>query len=112
MKNFKTFAIALAILISGNVFASKEKPRTEKNSISYELGKLLEDPFLELQRDYVGKVIFSVNEEREIVLHAILTKEDFVRNYINEKLADQVLTGPSWEVGKIYHLPVKMKMYK
>lgn len=110
MKNLKTFAVALAIMISGNTFASKEKPKTEKNSNSYELSVLLEDNSLALERDYLGKVVFSVNEEREIVIHAILSKEEFARNYINEKLKDQTLTGPQWEVGKIYHLPVKMKM--
>lgn len=110
MKNLKTFAVALAIMISGNSFASKEKPRTDKTSNSYELAKLLDDPSMALQRDYLGKVIFSVNEEKEIVLHAILSKDEFVRNYINDKLVDQVLTGAQWEVGKIYHLPVKMKM--
>ncbi|HSP40979.1 MAG TPA: hypothetical protein VLN46_06060 [Gillisia sp.] len=113
MKNFKTFAVALAIMISSNSFASKDKPRTtDKNSNSYELSVLLEDHLLSLERDYIGKVVFSVNEEKQIVVHSIISKEEFVRDYISEKLTDKVLTGAHWEVGKIYHLPVKMKMEK
>ncbi len=112
MKNLKTFAIALAIMISSNTFASKDKPVTDKNSKSYELSKLLEDRYLEIEKDYYGNVLFSVNEENQIVLHSVLSKDEFVRNYINEKLTDKFLTGTRWEVGKIYNLPVKMKMKK
>jgi len=112
MKNLKTFAVALAIMISGNTFAAKEKPVTEKKSNSYELARLLEDQALNLKKEYLGKVIFSVNEKREIVLHAVLGKEEFVRDYITSKLSDQVLRGDHWVVGKVYHLPVKMKMEK
>lgn len=110
MRNLKTFAIAMAIMISSNAFASKDKPGTvDKNSNSYELSKLLEDHSLFLEQDYFGKVVFSINEKREIVVHSILSKEEFVRNYIQEKLTDKVLNGYQWEVGKVYHLPVKMK---
>ena len=113
MKNFKTFAVALAIMISSNTFASKDKPRkADKNSNSYELSVLLNDHFLVLERDYIGKVVFSINEERQIVVHSILSKEEFVRDYISEKLTDKVLAGAHWEVGTIYHLPVKMEMEK
>ncbi len=111
MRHLKTFAIALAIMISSNTFASLDKP-ADKKSNSYELSKLLEDHSLILERDYLGKVVFSINEEREIVVHSILTKEEFVREYISEKLTDKVVTGYQWEVGKVYHLPVKMKMKK
>lgn len=112
MKNLKTFAIALAIMISGNSFAAKEKPVIDKKSNSYELARLLEDQALNLQKEYLGKVIFSVSAEKEIVLHAVLGKEEFVREYITSKLSDQVLKGDQWVVGKVYHLPVKMKMEK
>jgi len=112
MKNLKTFAVALAIMISGNAFALKENPVVNKNSNSYELARLLKDQSLNLEKDYLGKVIFSVNEDREIVIHAVLGKEEFVRDYITTKLSDQVLKGDQWIVGKIYHLPVRMKMEK
>src|SRR5690606_18058039 len=109
-KNLKTFVLAVAIMISGSILAAKEKPVVNKNSNSYELAKLLEDQTLNLDKDYLGKVVFSVNEDREIVLHAVMSKEEFARDYITSKLSDKVLNGNNWVVGKIYHLPVRMKM--
>lgn len=113
MRHLKTITVALAIMVGSTSFASKGKPETpNKNSNSYELSVLLEDHTLALEKDYLGKVIFSLNEERKIVLHSVLSKNAFVRNYITNKLTDKILKGAQWEVGKIYYLPVKMKMEK
>ncbi len=112
MKNLKTFALALAIMISTNTFASKDKSGPGKYSNSHEISMLLEDSSLILEKDYIGKVIFSVNEEKQIVLRSVFSKDEFVKDYISEKLTDKVLKGDQWEVGKIYHLPVKLKMEK
>ncbi|CAN5257807.1 hypothetical protein BH23BAC2_BH23BAC2_10430 [soil metagenome] len=109
MRHLKTFAFALAIMICSTTFAAKEKPKS-KISNSAEFERLLKDASLDLDRDYLGKVIFSVNEEKGIVVHAILSNEEFVRNYISEKLTHQFLTGSQWQTGKIYYLPVKMNM--
>lgn len=113
MRHLKTFTIAMAFLISGSALANSENPLAVVNtSHSYEMQKLLRDSSLVLEEDLFGKVIFSVSAEKEVIIHSVLSKEEFVREYLQEKLEEKTLSGKDWVVGQTYILPVKLKCKK
>lgn len=113
MKNLKTFAIASAMLICSSSFAGSNPIfGANKKSASYEVSKLLNGDRLILQKDMKGKVIFSLNEKREIVVHSVLCRDEQVLEFIKERLQDQKLLNEKWEVGKTYNLPLQMKVVK
>ncbi len=113
MRHLKTIAIAMAIMISSNTFANSETSLVEeKPSLSYEMEKLLKDNSLILEEDLFGKVFFSVTAEKEIIIHSVISREAFVREYLKEKLETKILTGNEWIVGQTYILPVKLKCKK
>jgi len=103
----------MAFLISGSALANSENPLAVVNtSHSYEMQKLLRDSSLVLEEDLFGKVIFSVSAEKEVIIHSVLSKEEFVREYLQEKLEEKTLSGKDWVVGQTYILPVKLKCKK
>lgn len=113
MKYLKTFTIAMAIMISGSTFAISGTTLVEdKTSHSYEMAKLLRDSSLVLEEDLFGKILFSVSAEKEVIIHTVLSKEEFVREYLQEQLEEKTLSGKDWVVGQTYILPVKLKCKK
>lgn len=111
MRHFKTFAIALAIMVCGNTFAgSTMNPDTPVTKEAAELTKLLNGDYLQLSKSQQGKIIFYLNENKEIVIHSVLCRDSDLRKQLQKKLENQKLTGEGWVTGKVYILPVKMKM--
>ncbi|HSP82869.1 MAG TPA: hypothetical protein VLN72_03980 [Gillisia sp.] len=110
MRHLKTFGIALAIMISANVFAIEGSAFSFINpSKSFEISKMLEEEFLYLEKNLYGRVVFYLNEEKEIQVHAVICNDPFVREFVTEKLGGKKLQGKQWESGKAYILPVRMK---
>lgn len=101
----------MAIMVSASTFANSEiYPPVDKKSNSFEIGRLLKSNNVELKKELFGKVVFSLAEDGKIVIHSVLTKDQYVRDYVAGKLKDQKLSGDQWEVGKTYILPVRMKL--
>lgn len=107
MRQFKTFAVAMMVLMGTTAFSGTGTEPTKNNSV--DLSRLLEDQSLFVQKDQFCKVVFSLDENNEIQIHAILSKDKFLRDYITEKLEDKSLRGENWETGKVYILPLRMK---
>lgn len=111
MRHFKSFVIALAIIVGSSSFAATNNPTSTPDKMGItELSNLLEDDQFYLNKDLNGKVVFSINEKNKIIIHSVLCQDKNVRNYLEDKLENRKLFGEGWEVGKVYILPVKMKM--
>lgn len=108
MRTLKLFAVAVAIMISGNIFA-ETKPIPGKKSFSYEIAKFFDNGKFIIDEDHRGKVYFSLNEERKITVHYVSFKDREVKEYIAESLQDKKLRDVQWEVGKVYSLPLLMR---
>ena len=110
MKHLKTFGIAFAIMISGNVFAVEGSEFSSINpSKTFEISRMLEDDFLLLERELYGRVVFYLNEEKEIQVYSVICNDPFVREFVTEKLGGKKLHGKQWVSGQAYILPVRMK---
>ena len=110
MKHLKTLGIALAIMISGNAFAIEGSAFSFINpSKSFEISKMLEEEIIYLEKNLYGKVVFYLNEEKEIQVYSVICNDPFVREFVTEKLGGKKLPGKQWESGKVYILPVRMK---
>lgn len=111
MRHLKTFAIALAIMVCTNTFANSE-PESSKNKkdVPFELKGLFQSNLLSYHHELYGRVIFSLNEKREIEVHTVATKDDLLRMYVMENMDKKVLSGGEWEVGKAYILPLRVKL--
>ena len=110
MRKLKTLGIALAIMMSGNVLAIEGSALPSINpSKTLEISKLLEDEFLFLEKNLYGRVVFYLNEEKEIQVYSVICNDPFVREFVTEKLGGRKLHGNHWEFGKAYILPIRMK---
>lgn len=112
MRNLKTFAVALAIMICSSSFAgSNPISDKSKNSSSFEVGKFLKGHFF-IEKDYKGKVYFSLDKDRKIVVHSVLCEDRVISATVNDRLQNRVLSDSKLEVGKVYVLPLYLKAVK
>lgn len=110
MGTLRIFTMAVALVL-GNGFFPDVKPRhtLTKTAAPYEIVKLLEDHTRILEKEIKAEVKFSLNTDREISVHSVLTREEAAQAYVIEKLQGQKLFNERWCVGREYRLPVKIE---
>ncbi|MFP2995925.1 hypothetical protein ABN763_08440 [Spongiivirga sp. MCCC 1A20706] len=94
MKKINVFLLATVFAI-GSAFASETKtePKTINNAaISAEMSKLLKTPDFNVKQDVRALVKFTLNDENEIVVLSIDSKDQQVVSYIKASLNYKKLT--------------------
>ena len=110
MKNLKLFFAAFALMLTTSTFANTGLfPETNRESITYEIEKMLKDSGLIIEEEFTVKVIFKVNEDHEIVIRTIKSPNEEVNQFLEKRLNNRKLHGEGWSVEKIYELPVKVQ---
>lgn len=109
MKQFKTLAIALAIMVGTNTFANSEPASKNKNVENADINQILRSNFLAVNEDLFAKVVFTLDENKKIEVNSVATKNPFMRRYLTNRLEDKILKGEEWEAGKTYILPVRIQ---
>lgn len=112
MKRFKLFLAAFALTISTVAFgnASSEFNFEEnRRNISHQIEQMLSDSGLVIEEDFTVTVIFKMTGERKIEIRAIDSPNEEVSDFLRKRLENQKLHGNSWDINKIYELPVKVK---
>ena len=109
MKNLKLFFAALALMLTTSTFANSNfYPETNRGSITFEIEKMLKDSGLIIEEEFAVRVIFKVNEDHRIEIHAVRSQNEEVNEFLEKRLNHQKLYGEGWSTEKFYELPVKV----
>ncbi len=112
MKNFSVLFAALFLLGTTSVFAVNDATIEDKTTAtSTEMTKLLQNPDFIVEYEMEANVLFTVNDENEILILSVETEDDQVVSYVKSRLNYQTLKS-NLETGKQYVLPVRIKCEK
>ena len=110
MRNLRLFLAAFALMLTTSTFANPGfYPETDRGSITYEIEKMLKDSGLIIEEEFTVKVIFKVNEEHKIEIHAVKSQNEEVNKFLEKRLNNRKLHGEGWSTEKFYELPVKVQ---
>jgi len=108
MKNLKVLALAF-VISSASVFAStNEILDIPVKQIRSQLADLFEDPKFEIDNNTKLNVIFKFNEEGEIIILHISSRDEEVRKYVTKTLNEKAIQIPG-EADRIFRLPISLK---
>lgn len=112
MKQFSLLLAALVLLGTSTAFATNNAAETEKaSSTTVEIKKLLKNPEFIVDHEMEASVLFTVNDENEIVVLSVATEEADVESFVRERLNYRELKT-ELKCGKQYVLPVRIKSEK
>jgi hypothetical protein len=111
MKQLKTALVALALVAGSAVFAINPTLIVEKNPASTELKKMLNNPEFIVESDMEANVLFTINEDKEIIILSVDTDNRDVERYVFDRLSNEELDS-DLQVGKQYIVPIKIKSVK
>jgi len=109
MKNLKLLFLALA-LFTINISAANLNPIKPTDELRIEIVELIGTNYMnEMQADELGaEVLFTVNNNREIIILSVDSDDDLLERYLKSKLNYKKVNHRPSKNGEIYLLPVKM----
>ena len=111
MKNLKLLLVVFAMILSSSVSAKEIRNLANPDSVSVEIGKMLEDMKLANGCEPLEvTVFFSVSEDQKIQSLSVSSSNEEVKTYIQKHLSNQELPAEFWMKGKIYELTVVKTM--
>ena len=108
MKRLRLLVLALGLIVSGSVLATNPSTLTAKSESSKEIKKLLKNPEFLVEKDMEANVLFTLNEENEIIVLSVETDHELVETFVMSRLSFQELDA-QLEQGKQYIVPVKIR---
>ena len=98
------------LLFVGSIFAndvkSKDNPRKK---LSTQISELLNDNSIIVQgEELTATVLFTVNEEKEIVVLSVKTDSGKLEEFVKERLNYQKVSLEDYREGRTYTLPVRV----
>jgi len=106
MKNLKLIALALVISISTASFATatKENPTSK---LREQIVELLGAPSEKIaDKKIQAEVVFTINNENEIVIISVKSNNQNVKSFVKTKLNNKKVTIKALNEEKIYHMPL------
>lgn len=110
MKRLSSIFVALALLATSTVFAANN-PTADRNDTNSEITKLLKNPDFIVDHEMQANVLFTVNDDNEIVVLSVETQDSEIENYVKQRLNLRKLDSKI-EHGKQYIVPVRIKSEK
>ncbi len=109
MKSLKLLVLALG-LFTINVSAANLNPIKPTDELRIEIVELIGSNYMnEMQADEQGaEVLFTVNNNKEIIILSVDSDDDLLENYLKRKLNYKKVNHRPSKNGEIYLLPVKM----
>ena len=111
MKNLKVFisVIVLTLFVGSTAFASTPTKTSSKNQLRTELVKLLGDlDEFDQETNITAYVSFIVNDENEIVVISIDSKNKQVDAVLKGKLNYKKVVASGIKRGEVYIMPLKI----
>jgi uncharacterized membrane protein YgcG len=103
MKKLSVILLAFVLLIGTGISAASVELKKDKKTVSQEIGMLLKDANIDLEVDVNAYVTFMINEEAEIVVLTIDTKDEMIERFIKSrlnyhKLQNELIPGQEYQV--------------
>jgi len=110
MNTIKTLLLIVAVTCSSVLMASTggEKKEAKSVVITEEIGKLLNNPSFELDKEVSAMVTLTINKNNEIVVLSVETEEDYLVNFIKSRLNYNELSEVINTNGKTFKVPVRI----
>ena len=107
MRKLSLTLAALVLLGSSTAFAALNAANSETSTTTSEMTKLLKNPSFIVDHEMEANVLFTVNDENEIVVLSVETESSEVESYVKDRLNNKELKS-DLECGKQYVLPVRI----
>ncbi len=111
MKKLSVILLGAAFLVAGTISATTidNVEPTKKVTLAKQIGKLLKsNSFIVANQDLKGEVLFTLNENREIVVLSVTTKDDALANFVKTKLNYKKVNVAEYKEGRTYTVPVRI----
>lgn len=110
MRHLKLLFAAVAVTLTTSVVANNNPgPVAENKSVSYEIEKMLAKSNLIVEGDLTLRVLFTISEDKEIMVKKIKCDNEEINEFIMEKLQNRKVFGKNWVEGKLYELPIRVQ---
>ncbi len=110
MRKISVVLVAAMLLSVGNLFANDSKNPPAKKNLSTQIGDLLENNTFVLENnDLTGMVRFTLNDENQIVVLSVDTKDAVLESFVKARLNYQKVDLEKYEEGKMYTVPVRIQ---
>ena len=108
MKTIKTLLLVAAVTFSGIVYANEDPSKDTSNAISQEIGQLLKNPSFTVEEDTFATVKVMFNDNNEIVVLNVDSKDEALDAYIKTRLNYKSLTNDVNNKNRYYIVPVRI----
>ena len=110
MKTLKTLLVLVALTFSTAVLASSnsEALKTDSDAITNQITKLLKSPKFILENEVSANVKITLNKNNEMVVLSVDSQEDFISDFIKDRINYSELTSPVNSVEKTFIVPVRV----
>ena len=109
MKNLKLVALVLTISISSISFAAPTKTADPKSELREQIIDLLGDTNVAFSDNAVeAEVVFTLNDQSEIVIVSVNCENEILDGYIKRKLNYKKVQVSALNEGEIYRMPLKI----
>jgi len=108
MKSIKALLPVVAIAFCSVLYASDKPTKDTSNAISQEIGKLLKDPSFTVNGDVFATVKVMFNENNEIVVLSVDSKDKGIDGYIKSRLNYKELSNDVNNKNRYYIVPVRI----
>lgn len=110
MRKLNSFLVAAMLLVSGSIFANNigELDNPTKK-LSTQIAELLKDnSFIVAEEDLTAKVLFTVNDAKEIVVLSVDTEDGRLEQFVKGRLNYQKVILNEYREGRTYTVAVRI----
>ncbi|MDT0650858.1 hypothetical protein [Autumnicola edwardsiae] len=109
MKRINVLMLMFVFCIGSVLTVNAKTVIEDPNAVKVEIQELLKDHNLELEEDVVTNVLFTVNNDRELVVLFIDCKNENVKAYIRSRLNYKKIEGSMDTEFDKFVMPVRIK---
>jgi len=109
MKSLKTSLLIAALALSSITFATEVKEGKETKTITDEISTLLKNPNFTVENEFLAKVDFMLNQDKEIVVLAVNGSNSEIENFIKNRLNYRTISSSNVKLGEHIIVPVRFK---
>lgn len=110
MKSLKASLLIAALVFSSISFATVVKEGNETLTISDEISALLKNPNFKVENEFIAKVDFMLNQDKEIVVLSVHVSNSEIENFIKNRLNYKTISSSDVKLGEHIILPVRFKI--
>lgn len=108
MRKFSLVFLVAVLFTSSSLFATEPVSNTSKN-LTAKIGELLEDHRIAVTEDLTATVLFTLNDEGEIVVLSVDTEDESLEKFVKARLNYEKVELDQIESGKMYKVPVRIE---